>query len=366
MKREIRNFALFISFVVASYFSAASSLSAYVVISNGGKPAYWSNSSDVQYQFYNVPEEFKNAIESSFLSWTNVDDVNISFSESGSGAPPQSRDGVNSIVWTKVGWTDLSFRPPSRALAVTLSSFNSSDGTIVDGDIYFNDENFTWANVNGSADSSKIDVQNIATHEIGHLIGLDHSSVSFLESDEELLGATMYYASGAGETARRVPQTDDEKGVRNLYPASARSVARINSIQVLENSGTSALIRVSGENFSDETSFILTRGDTSTYDSVSRYRTYISSSEYELQFNLSNYSSGDSRVVAFNSPTQLAVSSVVNIESSGSVSATSSGGGGGCALSNDVHSTSSSSSLFIFVLLCLAIALRQTKKQLVQ
>lgn len=60
---------------------------------------------------------------------------------------------------------------------------------------------------NGSS-TSYYDIGQVFTHELGHLLGLDHSNVS---------GATMWSGSAKGETYKRTIEEDDKAGIRDLY-----------------------------------------------------------------------------------------------------------------------------------------------------
>src|SRR4029079_13396771 len=62
---------------------------------------------------------------------------------------------------------------PSATAATTV--FATADGNIVDGDIDLNTLTFSWAVLDAQGSpSDKQDLQSVLTHEIGHLIGLDH------------------------------------------------------------------------------------------------------------------------------------------------------------------------------------------------
>lgn len=344
-------------------FFGPSSVRAFVIISNAGKPAYWTNPNSIPYKFNAVPSEFQDAIHSGFQAWLDVPGVNLGFDYQGESSSVKARDGMNTITWVTEGWTSLSFHPPSRALAVTLSSFNSSNGTITDGDIYFNAQTFNWAVVDSSDKLAFIDVQNIATHEIGHVLGLDHSSESFGESNQELYEATMYYASGSGETSRRTPKSDDMNGILNLYPSSRPNAPVITSVSVVSSSSGSVTYEIHGENFSERTSFLLSSGDDSINDSVSRYRSMISSSMYEATFSLSGFPSGVATLVAFNDPSQIETYSL-DVEGGDPYLAASSGGGGGCSM--NAVSTSGNNfalALIFFVLMSLVIFQAQVAKR---
>jgi MYXO-CTERM domain-containing protein len=59
-----------------------------------------------------------------------------------------------------------------------------------------------------------IDVQNTATHEEGHSIGLAHSLDPL---------ATMYATAPAGETSKRILSDDDIAAVCTIYPKGAQT-----------------------------------------------------------------------------------------------------------------------------------------------
>ena len=75
-------------------------------------------------------------------------------------------------------------------------------------------------------------IQNVLTHEFGHFIGMDHSSVTT---------ATMYPTSGACGTSLESLDPDDIAGVLTLYPIST-ATSHINlsptSLNFSANSGT--------------------------------------------------------------------------------------------------------------------------------
>ena len=78
------------------------------------------------------------------------------------------------------------------------------------GDLHFNDR-FDFVVGSGNAASDRFDLETTALHELGHSLGLGHSTVPT---------AVMYaYAPVVG--TKRVLEPDDIAGIRALYPANA-------------------------------------------------------------------------------------------------------------------------------------------------
>ncbi|WP_157722083.1 matrixin family metalloprotease [Tumebacillus avium] len=97
-------------------------------------------------------------------------------------------------------------RGTGNYLMLTASLVDSTNHT-VEADIDIN-TSYPWKN-DGSLDA--YDIGNGITHEIGHLLGLDHSSDS---------AATMYGTSPKGETKKRTIEQDDRNGIDFLYSPS--------------------------------------------------------------------------------------------------------------------------------------------------
>jgi len=84
-----------------------------------------------------------------------------------------------------------------------------SNGVIEDADILFNGRGFTFA-TDGASD--RFDIQNVAAHELGHLLGLDHSGNA---------SATMYPYVDQGVVLQRSLSLDEVGGLRDAYPAGS-------------------------------------------------------------------------------------------------------------------------------------------------
>ena len=186
---------------------------AFKIITTAGKEVRWKNT-QVKYKINRAgSDDFSGgfdghgqkvseyeAIHRAFDAWENVAGVELEAIFDGYTSKTKTgMDDENTIIWVESGWGNLEFRPPAGALAVTISSYNLSNGEMVDADIHFNGDGFRWAVVDSDEEGLFMDLQSIATHEIGHFFGLDHPSEDSLEQNLEYREATMYYAAVPGE-----------------------------------------------------------------------------------------------------------------------------------------------------------------------
>lgn len=96
-----------------------------------------------------------------------------------------------------------------RVVALTSITFDKRTGEIVDADIELNGEDYAFG---ADGERDRYDLQQTLTHELGHVLGLDHS----LQRP-----ATMYALSYVGETAKRDLTDDDVAGLCTSHPSEA-------------------------------------------------------------------------------------------------------------------------------------------------
>lgn len=99
----------------------------------------------------------------------------------------------------------------NSVFALTVLTFNTCTGEIVDGDILLDDGHHDFC-----AETCKPDQQslcNTLTHEAGHLLGLDHSQAE---------QATMYASASPGETAKCTLHGDDRQGICDAYATGCK------------------------------------------------------------------------------------------------------------------------------------------------
>ena len=163
--------------------------------------------------------EFK-AIEESFATWRKVSCSRVTFQSMGvqtkTAVPFGFKERSASSNVSVVVFRDQvgSWHHDANALAITTVVWNEDTGEIWDADIEFNAVEFNLSTDPRGARPREYDIQNTLTHEIGHLLGMEHSA------DRE---ATMFASATEQERSKRDLATDDVNGLCAIYPNSGKA-----------------------------------------------------------------------------------------------------------------------------------------------
>ena len=157
-------------------------------------------------------------------------------------------DLVNAVIFRDSRWCQPATaddvercHSPSAAGLTTMTYVDSAtdprDGAIVDADVELNGVDFQIARdgMSLAAGNCLADLGNTLTHELGHLLGLDHTCRQFSEPERvdgngdpvplctdglppAIAEATMYYSQTCGETKKASLEADDINAMCTIYP----------------------------------------------------------------------------------------------------------------------------------------------------
>jgi hypothetical protein len=192
-----------LSLVIATIIVGASAdpALAYVLLSPRRR---WS-STPVTVRVYNVGNSTisdgsggVNATVSAIRAWGMISSSTTSSAAVRGSAPATIMLNTNGGVCT------------GGCLAATLTGYyvsQTGDDRIYDADVYTNTSQPLYSS-GESGCSGEYDINGIMVHEVGHVIGIGHSSVS---------GATMYPSISACNTSARTLASDDFAARDDLY-----------------------------------------------------------------------------------------------------------------------------------------------------
>ena len=161
-------------------------------------------------------------IAASFETWENIETSNITFEYAGT---TESEAFEFFDDRSTLGFIDDPDLEGTGILGATLQVINIFTGEIVEADIFFSDF-FVWS-VNPAGQANTFDFVSVATHEIGHFVGLGHSHVGVSETQGARRrpvegSAVMFpFSFGPGSVIGRTLTVDDVTGASILYPANA-------------------------------------------------------------------------------------------------------------------------------------------------
>ena len=158
--------------------------------------------------------------------------------------PLAVNDGHNSLIFHDTTWCHVTASGScnvyydASALAVTTDTANTRTGQIYDADVEVNLVDYQWADlVEDPSLSNDMDLQNALTHELGHLIGLDHTCFDAFSSttgvrphdndgqplpdcataSPDVEATTMFPSAQPGDTQKRTLGPDDVNALCTIY-----------------------------------------------------------------------------------------------------------------------------------------------------
>jgi hypothetical protein len=253
---------------IGAALAAATPASAYVRARTGkGIPVHWTGGCVFMQPDAGATADLANAdtlaaIQRSIDAWTSAvgSAAYLALTYQTPAGPLDSKlDGRNTIKFRSDHWCPAGDASKQElcysefAAGITTVRYvddgSKKAGEIEDADIELNDVNFFFAVLSRDTPSPDVpagrtlaDLENTLVHELGHVMGLDHTcsddntppqevddsgqppprcdSVKSLPADEQakITGATMYNTYQPGEISKRMPKADDVAGIANAYP----------------------------------------------------------------------------------------------------------------------------------------------------
>lgn len=152
-----------------------------------------------------APEFITEAISASAGTWDNSTSAGLFVAGTPGDVKYRDFDGKNAITF------GLYDNP--GVIAVTSVWYSRRTKELIEFDILFN-EFYVWGNATPSTtDTDYMDLQNIATHELGHAIGLGDVY------NAECSAVTMYGYSDYEDIEKRDLETADIIGLQSMYGA---------------------------------------------------------------------------------------------------------------------------------------------------
>jgi hypothetical protein len=167
------------------------------------------------------------AVRLAFDAWGTVPTSSLRFVENTGlrNVPKQHQnDGVNLVFFDENNASGF-FGSASFVIALTPVFYGAS-GNLIDADIIFNGRDHRFST---DLAAGTYDIQNIATHEIGHFAGFDHTGV---------YGATLVPFAFYAETRLRSLSRDDRAALETVYPASGAASGQILGRVLFEGGST--------------------------------------------------------------------------------------------------------------------------------
>ncbi len=178
-------------------------------------------------------DDIPKALNAAFSAWTNtpltsgigvVSSLSVAQGPDSALTDPDSSDCVNVVSFSPT--SAVNFPTGTIAFTTIVTSFGTPptiyncstppaarrcnlDSCLIDTDIVFNPKE--QLSTVQPTPANDFDVQTIATHEVGHLLGLDHSGIA---------AAVMFPYGDTGHSGSTTLSMDDVAGISFIYPSS--------------------------------------------------------------------------------------------------------------------------------------------------
>jgi hypothetical protein len=185
---------------------------------SSGSPLFWSAPQSIGIVIQSAGSDDVSdgsdeaALRGAIATWNGVGGTVARLLEDTDPAQRQRTDweqfGLNLMLFDEDDSSGY-FPEGSSAVAITPVWF-FSDGRIAGADVLFNGGAYTF-----STSGDGFDIQDVATHELGHLLGLDHTG---------FVGGTMYPYVDPSVILHRSLSRDEEHALAAIYPTGGTAV----------------------------------------------------------------------------------------------------------------------------------------------
>jgi hypothetical protein len=169
---------------------------------------------------YVSPQSAIAAVQSAANNWNTQGGANVQLVYAG-----QTTDASLTLNYVN----EVFFRNDTSSLVAETYWWYDGTGHLVDADIAFH-ENWKWYTNNDVCNNDGYVIENVGTHEFGHVLGLAHSTV---------LTATMYPSGPPCQTDLESLDPDDIAGIQTLYPPVSQQQPPTAPSQLVVNANSS-------------------------------------------------------------------------------------------------------------------------------